>query len=125
MTIGQAPDAAGDGGSLHVMLPVPVIVRLPVTLKTPSTVPSEASAAAKVVGALMVTSASFFLVLTVRAAAAAFRPVSFGASDAAGWAASARLLQIIRGKEVEDPERRDTAPAARSPAKPISHRDFA
>ena len=40
------------------MLPVLAMVRLPVTLKTPSTVPSDASATAKVVGTLIVTSAA-------------------------------------------------------------------
>src|SRR5215831_9070435 len=58
IAIGHAGSPEGLVGSLQVIEPPPAIVRLPVTVKTPSTDPSDASAAAKVIGALMVTSAA-------------------------------------------------------------------
>src|SRR5580765_6106727 len=95
--IGQA--LAGVPFSSQVMLPPLAMVRFPVTLNTPSTVPSEASAAANVVGTLIVTSAAFLLTLAERAfcfGAGAAAPALSGAIAAA---VRENTLRIAFGSE--------------------------
>src|SRR5262249_32949172 len=111
--------ALGFGESSQVMLPAPVMVRLPLTLKTPSTVPSEASAAAKVVGALIVTSASVFLL-----PAPLFVEVggetslgALGSGLAAAWPADG-VFQIPLGFPAGDPNPSETPPATTRSASP-------
>ena len=119
--IGQA--LAGVPFSSQVMLPPLAIVRFPVTLKTPSTVPSEASATANVVGTLIVTSAAFFLMVTKPAAFLVWvLAPGFGAcpSFRARLAAVARAktLRIAFGSEPGAAETRETAAAATRTARP-------